>query len=100
MFDSEFTTAGRQTVARYDRYDDAQGAVDRLSDGGFPVQEVEIVGSDLHLVEHVTGRLAPYSVSSRTGRPTDNVASPRRAESSPSTTMSPSPTAKTSEPGR
>ena len=55
--DSEFTTAGRQTIARHDRYEDAQRAVDHLSDAGFPVEEVEIVGSDLHLVEHVTGRL-------------------------------------------
>jgi hypothetical protein len=56
---TDFTTAGRQTVARYDRYDDAQRAVDHLSDTGFPVEQVEIVGSDLHLVEHVTGRLTP-----------------------------------------
>jgi hypothetical protein len=53
----EFTTTGRQTIARYDRYEDAQRAVDHLSDSGFPVQGVEIVGSDLHLVEQVTGRL-------------------------------------------
>jgi uncharacterized membrane protein len=55
--DSRFTTAGRQTVARYDRYEDAERAVDHLSDAGFPVEEVEVVGSDLHIVEHVTGRL-------------------------------------------
>jgi hypothetical protein len=54
---TDFTTAGRQTIARYDRYEDAQRAVDRLADSGFPVEQVEIVGSDLHLVEHVTGRL-------------------------------------------
>ena len=57
VLDSEFTTAGRQTVARYDRYADAQRAVDHLSDSGFAVEGVEIVGSDLHLVEQVTGRL-------------------------------------------
>jgi hypothetical protein len=56
-FESDFTTAGRQTVARYDHYGQAQRAVDHLSDSGFPVEEVEIVGNDLHLVEHVTGRL-------------------------------------------
>jgi hypothetical protein len=56
---TDFTTAGRQTIARYDHYADAQRAVDHLSDTGFPVEEVEIVGSDLHLVEHVTGRLTP-----------------------------------------
>ena len=56
---TDFSTAGRQTVARYDRYEDAQRAVDHLSDNGFPVEQVEIVGSDLHIVEHVTGRLTP-----------------------------------------
>jgi len=56
-FVAEFTTAGRQTIARYDRYEDAQRAVDRLSDAGFPVEGVEIVASDLHLIERVTGRL-------------------------------------------
>jgi len=54
---TDFTTTGRETIARYDRYEDAQRAVDQLSDAGFPVETVEIVGSDLHLVEHVTGRL-------------------------------------------
>jgi hypothetical protein len=54
---TDFTTAGRQTVARYDHYEHAQRAVDHLSDNGFPVEQVEIVGSDLHLVEHVTGRV-------------------------------------------
>jgi len=34
-----------------------QAAVDRLSDDGFPVDELSIVGSDLRLVEKVTGRL-------------------------------------------
>jgi hypothetical protein len=56
---TEFTTVGRQTIGRYDRYEEAQRAVDHLSDTGFPVDQVEIVGSDLHLVEHVTGRLTP-----------------------------------------
>ena len=54
---TDFTTAGRKTIARHDRYEDAQRTVDHLSDAGFPVEDVEIVGSDLHLVEHVTGRL-------------------------------------------
>jgi hypothetical protein len=46
---TDYSTAGRQTVARYDRYEDAQRAVDHLSDNGFPVEQVEIVGSDLHM---------------------------------------------------
>jgi hypothetical protein len=45
------------TVARYDDYEDAQRAVDRLSDDGFPVEQLDIIGSELRLVERVTGRL-------------------------------------------
>jgi hypothetical protein len=45
------------TVATFDSYEGAQAAVDRLSDDGFPVENVDIVGSDLRLVERVTGRL-------------------------------------------
>jgi hypothetical protein len=44
-------------VASFDSYADAQAAVDRLSDDGFPVENLDIVGSDLRLVERVTGRL-------------------------------------------
>jgi hypothetical protein len=45
------------TVARYDDYEDAQRAVDRLSDDGFPVEQLDIIGSELRSVERVTGRL-------------------------------------------
>jgi hypothetical protein len=48
---------GGQAVATYDNYEAAQRAVDYLSDNGFPVETVEILGSDLRLVERVTGRL-------------------------------------------
>jgi hypothetical protein len=44
-------------VASYGSYQDAQAAVDRLSDEGFPVENIDIVGSDLRIVEHVTDRL-------------------------------------------
>lgn len=44
-------------VARYDTYEQAQAAVDHLSDQHFPVENVDIIGSDLRLVERVTGRL-------------------------------------------
>ncbi|MEV6961678.1 general stress protein [Streptomyces sp. NPDC051207] len=44
-------------VAGYDSYEEAQAAVDRLSDKGFPVERLDIIGTDLRLVEHVTGRL-------------------------------------------
>jgi hypothetical protein len=44
-------------VGSYPNYSDAQRAVDYLSDQKFAVQHVTIVGSDLRLVERVTGRL-------------------------------------------
>ena len=50
-------SAAWNTVARFDDYESAQRAVDRLSDDGFPVENLDIVGSDLRLVERVTGRL-------------------------------------------
>jgi hypothetical protein len=46
-----------QSVGSYDTYVEAQRAVDFLSDEGFPVQHVSIIGSDLRMVEKVTGRL-------------------------------------------
>ncbi|HEY1644235.1 MAG TPA: general stress protein [Streptosporangiaceae bacterium] len=45
------------TVASYGTYEQAQQAVDRLSDDHFPVENLDIVGSGLRLVERVTGRL-------------------------------------------
>jgi hypothetical protein len=45
------------TVASYDDYAAAQRAVDQLSGDGFPVEHLDIIGSDLRLVERVTGRL-------------------------------------------
>ena len=50
-------SAAWNTVARFDDYETAQQAVDRLSDDGFPVEQLDIVGSELQLVERVTGRL-------------------------------------------
>jgi hypothetical protein len=44
-------------VGSYDDYEAAQAAVDHLSDAGFPVEHLDIIGSDLRLVERVTGRL-------------------------------------------
>ena len=45
------------TIAQYPDYPGAQRAVDYLSDNGFPVEHTKIVGTDLRLVEQVTGRL-------------------------------------------
>jgi hypothetical protein len=50
-------TAAWNTVARFDDYEAAQRAVDRLSDDGFQVEKLDIIGTDLRLVERVTGRL-------------------------------------------
>lgn len=44
-------------IGTYPTYVKAQEAVDYLSDNEFPVENVTIVGSDLRLVEQVTGRL-------------------------------------------
>ena len=48
---------GGVQVGSYDSYEQAQAAVDFLSDQKFPVENVTIIGSDLRMVETVTGRL-------------------------------------------
>jgi hypothetical protein len=57
-------SAAWNTVARFDDYDSAQRAVDRLSDDDFPVEKLDVVGSDLRLVERVTGRLTKARAAS------------------------------------
>lgn len=47
----------RIVIASVSNYAEAQELVDTLADRQFPVEHVDIIGSDLHLVEHVTGRL-------------------------------------------
>ncbi|MBW1603712.1 hypothetical protein JJV70_16680 [Streptomyces sp. JJ66] len=51
------------TVASFEAYEEAQAAVDQLSDAKFPVEHLDIIGSDLRLVEHVTGRLTQGSAA-------------------------------------
>ena len=46
------------TIAEFDRYEDAQALVDRLSDNRFAVQHVRIVGVGLSSVEQVLGRMS------------------------------------------
>jgi hypothetical protein len=48
---------GGVQIGSYESYAQAQAAVDYLSDQKFPVESVTIVGSDLHMVEKVVGRL-------------------------------------------
>src|SRR5690606_33405223 len=43
-------------IAAYETYAEAQRAVDFLADSEFPVQKVTIVGTDLKMVERITGR--------------------------------------------
>ncbi len=47
-----------ETVASYATYLEAQKAVDHLAEKAFAVQLVTIVGTDLRMVERVTGRLS------------------------------------------
>jgi len=46
----------RRVVASYERYGDAQRAVDRLADSGFAVERAAIAAQGLRFVEEVTGR--------------------------------------------
>src|SRR4051794_41316544 len=48
---------GGVQVGSYDGYEQAQAAVDYLSDEKFPVENVTIIGTDLRQIERVTGRL-------------------------------------------
>ncbi len=47
----------RPIVGSYPTYDQAQRAVDFLTDDKFPVERTAIIGSDLRMVETVLGRL-------------------------------------------
>jgi len=46
------------TVGSYPTYEQAQAAVDALVSAGFPVEHLQIVGSDLRLVERVTAAMS------------------------------------------
>ena len=47
----------RRPIGSFTRYEAAERAVDRLSDLGFPVDRVAIIGQDLQTVEQVTGKM-------------------------------------------
>lgn len=47
----------RSVLQEFDDYAQAQLLVDRLSDSGFPVEHVQIVGTGIRTVEQVTERL-------------------------------------------
>ena len=48
----------RRAVTSVRRYEDAEHAVDWLSDHDFPVEHVSIIGTDLRFVEQVSGRVS------------------------------------------
>lgn len=54
---SRLQLAYPMSLGVFDRYEEAQKAVDYLSDHEFPVQNVMIVGTDLKQIERVTGRI-------------------------------------------
>jgi hypothetical protein len=49
--------AGQVLLESFPNYVEAQRLVDKMADGGFPVEHVRIVGENLRTVEHVTGRM-------------------------------------------
>ena len=55
--DSPVPSTTRRTVASFTTYEDAERAVDKLSDRGFLVEHAAIVGTGLRYIEQVTGRL-------------------------------------------
>lgn len=55
-FNSAFRLDYPHPVAIFSRYDEAQQAVDSLADRDFPVSNLLIVGTDLKLIERVTGK--------------------------------------------
>jgi ABC-type dipeptide/oligopeptide/nickel transport system permease subunit len=56
---SDFSSSegGSALLASFATYAEAQRLVDTMSDEGFPVEHVRIVGENLRTVEYVTGRL-------------------------------------------
>jgi hypothetical protein len=60
---SALTLEFPMSLGVYEKYEQAQRAVDFLSDNEFPVQNCLIVGTDLKQVERVTGRLTNGKVA-------------------------------------
>ncbi len=50
-------------IAGYPTYEQARAAVDYLADADFPVERLDIVGSDVRMVERVTGKLTPWGTA-------------------------------------
>jgi hypothetical protein len=56
-------TPSRRTIATLTSYEEAERAVDRLSDQHFPVEHVTIVGTGLRYIERVEGRVTNGSAT-------------------------------------
>jgi hypothetical protein len=56
-------TLSRRTIATLTSYEEAERAVDRLSDQHFPVEHVTIVGTGLRYIERVGGRVTNGSAT-------------------------------------
>ena len=63
LVQSRLTLEFPLSLGVYEKYDEAQRAVDFLSDHEFPVQNCMIVGTDLKQMERVTGRLTTGRVA-------------------------------------
>ncbi|MSS84239.1 hypothetical protein FYJ24_05550 [Actinomycetaceae bacterium WB03_NA08] len=50
-------------VASFTTYEGAVEAIEKLAENDFPITSVAIVGSDMHVVERVMGRLTPARVA-------------------------------------
>ena len=57
MSTSETLGTGEHVLGQFPTYAGAERLVDTLSDKGFPVEHLRIVGNGLRTVEHITGRL-------------------------------------------
>lgn len=55
---SDTRTNSQVMVAEYQRYEDAERAVDHLSDRRYPVEHLTVVGCDLRVIETVIARLS------------------------------------------
>jgi hypothetical protein len=51
------TSGGQVSLGSFATYDEAQSVIDQLADNEFEVRTTQIIGSDLRVIEQVTGRL-------------------------------------------
>ncbi|TDQ45505.1 general stress protein [Actinorugispora endophytica] len=57
LADGAHSPQGQRLLASFPDYLQAQRLVDRMSDAGFPVEHVRIIGDGVRTVEQVTGRM-------------------------------------------